>query len=199
MNKTADQLCEQPQLKESLSGIQSLLTQSAPDSNQYKFLSGIIAKYEQVEKEDDDNRKQALLKEITQNIDNYVGGNVVEVTIDNHGYSQIAIPYAFLTPLNVIFNWSLQNHSSYYTDIGFIWILCLILLLAGTVSSLIYKHRELLILHIVTICGWILWWFLASGIIWYAVGIIAWTTFCNALFISKLLAQAKTNRIAHVG
>jgi hypothetical protein len=64
--------------------------------------------------------------------------------------------------------------------------LSFVLLLAGTIYALFKKDEKLLLLHIVTICGWIIWWFIASGIIWYAVGIIAWTTFCNALYISNL-------------
>lgn len=41
-----------------------------------------------------------------------------------------------------------------------------------------------------------MWWFLASGIIWYAVGIIAWTTFANALFLGSLMTQ-KSSPIYH--
>jgi hypothetical protein len=86
----------------------------------------------------------------------------------------------------VVFNRSLQNLSSYYTDIGFVWILSFVLLIAGTIYSLFKRDEKLLILHIVTLCGWIIWWFIASGIIWYAVGIMAWTLFCNGLYISNL-------------
>jgi hypothetical protein len=42
----------------------------------------------------------------------------------NHAIATTAgklfIPYRYLTPVNIIFNWSLQNLSSYYTDIGFV-------------------------------------------------------------------------------
>jgi hypothetical protein len=120
---------------------------------------------------------------------------VIQVSKDNNGYTSIAIPYAFLTPLNVVFNRSLQNLSSYYTDIGFIWILSFVLLLAGTIYALFKKDEKLLLLHIVTLCGWIIWWFIASGIIWYAVGLIAWTTFCNALYISNLNDNADDNTL----
>ena len=117
---------------------------------------------------------------------------MIQVSNDKAGKTVIAVPYAFLTPLNVVFNRSLQNLSSYYTDIGFIWILSFILLIAGTISSIYNKQKELTTLHVVTIAGWIIWWFLASGIIWYAVGIIAWTTFCNAIFLGTLLTKKST-------
>lgn len=41
----------------------------------------------------------------------------------------VMIPYRYIVPFNAIFNRSLQNHSSYYTDIGLIWIFVLILLI----------------------------------------------------------------------
>lgn len=39
--------------------------------------------------------------------------------------SQVYIPYKFLQPFNVTFNRSLQNLSSYYTDIGVMRLLLL--------------------------------------------------------------------------
>ena len=164
------------------------------DSNQYKFLSGIIAQYQNIENEQDDNRKESIQKDITKSLTDYVQGNVVQVAKDKNGYTDIAVPYAYLTPLNVVFNRSLQNLSSYYTDIGFIWILSFILLIAGTIYAITKQDKKLLTLHLATICGWIIWWFIASGIIWYAVGIIAWTTFCNALYISHM-THNKTDNI----
>ena len=41
----------------------------------------------------------------------------------------LAIPYRLLVHVNITMNRSLQNLSSYYTDIGFIWIMCYILIL----------------------------------------------------------------------
>lgn len=41
---------------------------------------------------------------------------------------EVMIPYRYIVPFNAIFNRSLQNHTSYYTDIGLIWIFVLILL-----------------------------------------------------------------------
>ena len=144
-----------------------------------------------MDQETDINRQQSTVKDIQKSLTDYIQGNVIQVSKDNNGYTSIAVPYAFLTPLNVIFNRSLQNLSSYYTDIGFVWILSFVLLLAGTIYALFKKDEKLLLLHIVTLCGWIIWWFIASGIIWYAVGIIAWTLFCNALYLGKILHNNK--------
>ena len=193
LNNVADTLCEDSTLLSNKTGLTQLLNQTDTNSNQYKFLSWIIAQYTEIESENDTNRKQSLTKDIQKSLTDYIQGNVVEVKKDANNNISIAIPYAYLTPLNVIFNRSLQNLSSYYTDIGFIWILSLVLLLAGMIYSIIQNNNKIIILHLVTLLGWIIWWFIASGIIWYAVGIIAWTLFCNANFISSLLSNNKNN------
>lgn len=41
---------------------------------------------------------------------------------------KINIPYRYLTPFNIVFNRSLQNLSSYYTDIGYVWLMIMTLL-----------------------------------------------------------------------
>lgn len=195
LNNVADTLCESPTLLSNKTGLTQLLDQTEIDSNQYKFLNWIITQYTDLENENDKNRKQSITKDIQKSLTDYVQGNVVEVKKDANNNITIAIPYAYLTPLNVIFNRSLQNLSSYYTDIGFVWILSLILLLAGLIYAIVKQDQKLIILHIVTLCGWIIWWFIASGIIRYAVGIIAWTLFCNATFMSSFWSNTKDNTI----
>jgi len=49
-------------------------------------------------------------------------------------YESISIPYKYLVPFNVVLNWSLQNLTSYYTDIGIIWLFLFFVVL----FSLIY-------------------------------------------------------------
>ncbi len=110
-------LCEDPTLGQSLKGITSLISTTTPGSSQYTFLQGIQKKYETLATETDTARKTSLTQEINQTIASYTQGNVVQVSKDTVGKTVVAVPYAFLTPLNVIFNWSLQNLSSYYTDI----------------------------------------------------------------------------------
>lgn len=193
LNTTADMLCSDPTLWTNKNGIEKIMNTINKDSNQYKFLSGIVNQYDQIAQESDSTRQSNIQWDIKKAITDYVQWNVVQVTKDSKNNVSIAVPYAYLTPLNVIFNWSLQNLSSYYTDIWFIWILSLLLLVAGTIYTITIKEKKLLLLHIVTLCGWIIWWFIASGIIWYAVGIIAWTLFCNVLFISYLISTREKN------
>lgn len=127
-----------------------------------------------------------FINDIKKSLSDYMQSQVVQVSRDVNGTVSIAVPYKFLTPLNVIFNWSLQNLSSYYTDIGFIWIVSILLLIVGLLSTAVYRRYQLFALHLVTLFGWIIRWLIASGIIWYAVGLIAWTLFTNTLYISSL-------------
>ncbi|USN56434.1 MAG: hypothetical protein H6766_05250 [Candidatus Peribacteria bacterium] len=52
----------------------------------------------------------------------YYQSRTVETTADS-----VAIPYRWLVPANITFNRSLQNASSYYTDIGVIWLPALLI------------------------------------------------------------------------
>jgi len=76
---------------------------------------------------------------------------------------KINIPYRYLVPFNVTFNRSLQNLSSYYTDIGFVWMLVFMLLVLGLVYALFNAKRfaqdtNLVVITSVTIIGRAIWW-----------------------------------------
>lgn len=198
-NTTADTLCEQPALANSAQGVSSLMTQTSSDSNQYKFLSGVLTQYQSINTEVDTGKQQNIMKDIQKAINDYVAGNTIHVTEGKNNTTSIAVPYAYLTPLNVIFNRSLQNLSSYYTDIWFIWVVSLVLLIAGLIYAIIKQEKKLILLHIVTLFWWIIRWFIASGIIWYAVGIIAWTLFCNAIYLERIYNNNRTETISWSG
>ncbi|MDR2541768.1 MAG: hypothetical protein LBD11_08795, partial [Candidatus Peribacteria bacterium] len=65
--------------------------------------------------------------------------------------SMLAIPYRYIVPVNIVFNRSLQNLSSYYTDIGFVWILLFILLIVSLPYALIKKDKNLIALSCTTL------------------------------------------------
>lgn len=92
-----------------------------------------------------------FIGDMQKSLTDYMQSRVVQVSRDNNGNVTIAIPYGQLTPLNVIFNRSLQNLSSYYTDIGFIWIVSILLLFVGILSTAVYRRYELFTLHLVTL------------------------------------------------
>ena len=97
----------------------------------------------------------------------------------------INIPYKYLIPFNVTFNWSLQNSSSYYTDIWVNWLILFILVLIWLVYSLIKKDKLLLSFTLSTIIYWTIWYFIASGIIWYGIGGIIFTILSVLLLIQR--------------
>ena len=102
--------------------------------------------------------------------------------------SSVYIPYRYIVPLNVVFNRSLQNHSSYYTDIGIIWLAVFAIMLLWLVYAICTydkKRKQLLILWFSTIIGWIIWWAIAGGIVWYGLWLIIWSSFVVAVFFEE--------------
>ncbi|MDR3168571.1 MAG: hypothetical protein LBU27_02165 [Candidatus Peribacteria bacterium] len=63
----------------------------------------------------------------------------------------LAIPYRYIVPVNIVFNWSLQNLSSYYTDIGFARILMFILLVVSLPYALVKREKNLIVLSCTTL------------------------------------------------
>jgi len=86
----------------------------------------------------------------------------------------VSVPYRYLVPLNITYNWSLQNLSSYYTDIGVVWLVLLVVLLTSTIWLLIYHPRRALI-PVATVIAWAIWWVSGSAIFWYGIGLVIWT------------------------
>lgn len=105
----------------------------------------------------------------------------------------IWVPYKYLMPINVIFNWSLQNLSSYYTDIWFIWIISLLLLIVGFFYALTKKEYHLTLLHTIAILWWIMWWLITHGIIWYAVWLMLWTIIANISLLRYMYLSTKND------
>jgi len=104
----------------------------------------------------------------------------------------VFIPYRYIVPLNIVFNWSLQNHSSYYTDIGLIWLCVFIIMLAGLIYAICTydkKKKHLLILSFSTIIWWCIWWAIAGGIVWYGLGLIIWSIFVVSSFIQEWTSE----------
>lgn len=54
---------------------------------------------------------------------------------------KISVPYRYLVPFNIVFNRSLQNLSSYYTDIGFVWMLLFMILTLGFIYAIANAKR----------------------------------------------------------
>ena len=101
----------------------------------------------------------------------------------------ISIPYRYLVPLNISFNWSLQNLSSYYTDIGFFWIIVYVFLLIALPYAIIKKDRILTSIVLTTLIWWWIRWIIWSAILWYGTVLISWTMIAIALFWDNILQK----------
>lgn len=101
-------------------------------------------------------------------------------------YSVVSIPYKYLVPFNVVFNWSLQNESSYYTDIGIVWLLLFIITIFALIYSIFKKDKILWWFAFATIVGWSIWYGVASWIVWYNIWWIIWLIIVTILFVNRL-------------
>lgn len=103
--------------------------------------------------------------------------------------NSLLVPYRYIVPWNAVFNRSLQNLSSYYTDIGFIrGILILLQIIALIYGVAIWNHR-LLVLGAVTFVGRSIWWLIAWGIVWYGIGLIVWSILHLCVFFVTLASK----------
>lgn len=86
----------------------------------------------------------------------------------------VSVPYRWIVPLNMTHNWSLQNLSSYYTDVGVVWLVLLVVLVTSMIWLLIYHPRRALI-PVATVIAWLIWRVSGSSILWYGIWLIIWT------------------------
>lgn len=107
---------------------------------------------------------------------------------------KVSVPFRYLVPFNVVFNRSLQNLSSYYTDIGFVWLFVFIFLGLGLIYTLIRQQWKLFALGLATTLGRAIWWIIGSGIVWYGVGLITWSLLFVSIFVAELLEEKDDER-----
>lgn len=109
-------------------------------------------------------------------------------------YGKISVPYRYIIPLNVVFNRSLQNLSSYYTDIWFIWLFAFLFLILAFIYALFHKHNELAMLAMTTMIWRGIRWVIGWGIVWYGIGLILWTILTVSLFFKELYENNKDEK-----
>jgi hypothetical protein len=123
VNWSAKLLCTNAQAIETFNvpTLQKLFTQVSPGTKAYDLLSGALVAYT--------TKGSGTIINPTEYRDQIVA---LRQYYQNHAIQteagKINIPYRYLVPFNVTFNRSLQNLSSYYTDIGFVWLLIFMLL-----------------------------------------------------------------------
>ncbi|MDR2189798.1 MAG: hypothetical protein LBP53_00990 [Candidatus Peribacteria bacterium] len=105
--------------------------------------------------------------------------------------NMLAIPYRYMIPLNIVFNWSLQNLSSYYTDIGFSRILLFILLIITLPYALVKKDKMLMMLNATTLIGRGWRRIIGGAILWYGTVLISRTVISILAVAYHMYASAE--------
>jgi len=125
----------------------------------------------------------------------------------------ISLPYKSIIPFNVTFNWSLQNLSSYYTDIWIIWLIILWITIIWLLFYIIYyiyiifafnddnnekiktKKNEIkffISIWLATLLSWTIWLFIADWIVWYNIWWLIWIIIA---FITLLYLIQRNNKL----
>jgi hypothetical protein len=169
-------LCKNANLieKENIKGLEKLAEESLDRNWQaYQLIENLI----------EWNASWEDLRDYYSAIETYYKEHSIKTT-----KSSVYIPYRYIVPLNIVFNRSLQNHSSYYTDIGLIWLCVFAIMLLGlfyAICTYNKKRKQLLILGFSTIIWWIIWWAIAGGIVRYGLWLIIWSSFTIAVFFQE--------------
>ena len=132
------------------------------------------------------NENPDTLMDLITNLKTYYQNHVI-YTADWKMY----IPYRYVVPLNIVFNRSLQNLSSYYTDIWFVWMFIFVFLIFSFIYSIIKKDRKLFAVSMATVIWWSIWRVIWSAILWYWVGLLMWTALVMAMYIQDILSWSK--------
>ena len=135
---------------------------------------------------DNYNENPDTLMDLVTNLKTYYQNRIV--------YTEkwkIYIPYRYVVPVNIVFNWSLQNLSSYYTDIWFIWMFIFVFLVFSFIYSIIKKDKKLFAVSMATVVWWAIWWVIWSAILWYWVWLLMWTALVMTIYIQDILSWEK--------
>lgn len=106
----------------------------------------------------------------------------------------IDIPYNYLKVFNITFNWSLQNESSYYTDIWFVWLIVYFFVIVWFIYWVWNSNKLLITLNWVSVLGWIVWNLIWWWILWYWIWLIIWSILSFIIFILILVINLANNK-----
>lgn len=111
-----------------------------------------------------------------------IQARTINVDINASWDKVIYLPYKYLVLQNITYNRTLKNASSFYTDIGYIWLILLCLIPFWFLLGIYRKNKILSWLSLMTLWWWSIRFFIWWGILRYGIGIIVWTILsCVAL------------------
>lgn len=171
-----------------IEGLKKLLPQLNTSSAWYDLLSGVL-NYVQINSVTTTWNVSLVFKDEIKKLNDFINEYMITTTSDS-----VLVPYRYLIPFNVSLNWSLQNLSSYYTDIGIIWLILLLITVIGWFYTLTQKHRKAFGLNSTALAGWWIFWLIGGAILWYAIGIIIWTILAVLSFLYVLHEDVKSHK-----
>lgn len=182
LNKSAVAFCKNQTLINSLSksNAQSLLSKLTPWSEWYTLVNKIVTGF------DSEDKLPTYVSDSQKLLTDYRRDKVIQ----KNG-STVSIPFKVLVPFNVTFNRSLQNLSSYYTDIGVIWLIIQFFIIVGVIYGLRSWNRLVRVVNLVALIGRLFWIAIGGGIVWYAIGLITWSIMWFVLFVHDLYIPDK--------
>lgn len=139
---------------------------------------------------DDDATLRTRFAPQIQELDALMQGNTIKVVRTTTGV-EVYVPYRFMNIFNISFNRSLQNLSSYYTDIWVVWLMLIVFVVLGLVYGLLRRHKVLAALSGVTLFGRFLRGLIGGWILWYAIGVIIWTILAFVAYFYVLLSDSE--------
>ncbi len=189
-DRQAKKLCTNAQAIENFNvpTLKTLFAQAKPWTEVYGLLSWALAAYQE--------KWSGTVINPTEYRDQIVA---LRQYYQNHAIKteagKISVPYRYLVPFNVVFNRSLQNLSSYYTDIGFVRLLIFMLLVLGFVYALFNAKRfrqdtNLVVLSSVTIIGRAIRWIIGWGIVRYGMGLVMRTVIAVAMILRDMFEHS---------
>jgi len=190
INSDAKILCENGAAIDTFSvkTLRPLLTNMTSGSQGYNLLSGALAKFDSKGYKDTDTHNAQEFRDQIVGLRTYYQSNAIKTVAGT-----ISLPYKYIIPLNISFNRSLQNLSSYYTDIGFIRIFAMALIISGLIYGLIKKDKDLITVTSVSIIWWAIWWIIGGGILWYGMGLIVRTILGTIIYVARLGKEENTS------
>lgn len=109
--------------------------------------------------------------------------------------NSVNIPYRYLVPLNISFNRSLQNLSSYYTDLWYMRVIIYLILIISLPYAIIKKNKLLTAVSLTTLIWWWIRWIIGSAILWYWTVLISWTMITLAIWLDQMYKQDKSESL----
>jgi len=194
INSQARLLCKNAQAIENFNipTLQTVFNQLKPGTQAYNILSWAIATYKK--KWSGSIINPVEYRDQIMSIKKYYQDHAIATQA-----GKIHIPYRYLTPFNIVFNRSLQNLSSYYTDIGYIRLIIMMLLVFWFVYAIahikhIKKENNIAVIAWISIMWRAIRWIIGWGILWYGMGLIVWTVIAVALTLKDMFARSHNEK-----